>query len=331
MEVNGRTSVSQLLSKMGGVSFQGRNLSITYDVWKRMLSDRTTIFMGLAGALVPAGMRRLLAHVIESRWIDCLVSTGANLFHDIHETLGRYHWKGSPYVDDNQLRQEGIDRIYDTFAAEDEFRQTDEYIANFAAGLDQTRPYSTREFLYLLGEKLSADSSEKGIVSTAFEAGVPIYCPAIADSSIGIAIAHGRHKGENSFNFDVIEDVLETARIAIESHSTGVIYLGGGTPKNFIQQTEVTASVMGADLPGHKYAIQVITDPPHWGGLSGCTFAEAQSWGKLAVDVTDSTVYCDATIALPMLVAALEEEKEKFKRIKPQFTMGQKLGIEIQE
>ena len=337
IEIDGSIPVSELLDKMGGVSFQGRGLSIAHSVWKRMLSDRTTIFLGLAGALVPGGMRRLIVHIIENRWIDCLVSTGANLFHDVHETLGRCHWQGSSQVDDCQLKEAGIDRIYDTFAVEQEFRKTDEYIAQFAAELDQTRPYSTREFFSLLGEDLSIKrdginpSPTKGILSAAFEAGVPVYCPAVGDSSIGIAIACGRYKGENSLNFDIIADVLETAKIVTHSASTGVIYLGGGTPKNFIQQTEVTASIMGEDVPGHKYAIQVITDPPHWGGLSGCTFQEAQSWGKVAVDATAITVYCDATIALPIMVAAMEEEKEKLpaKRIPPRFSMGRELEIEI--
>ncbi len=316
LEMDGSDSVSELLDKLGGVSFQGRNLSHAYSVWKRMLSDHTTIFLGLAGALVPAGMRKLLVHIIQNRWIDCLVSTGANLFHDIHEELGRFHWQGDPHTDDRQLKEAGIDRIYDTFASEQEFRQTDEYIAQFAAALDQTRPYSTREFLRLLGERLSVDGSEEGILSAASKADVPIYCPAIGDSSIGIAVAYGRYKGENSLNFDIVADVLETAKIVIQSKNTGVIYLGGGTPKNFIQQTEVTASIMGADVPGHKYAIQVITDPPHWGGLSGCTFAEAQSWGKIATDAAVATVYCDVTIALPIMVTALEAEKEEFSRFR---------------
>lgn len=339
IEIHGSIPVSELLGKMGGASFQGRNLSQAYSVWKQMLSDRTTIFLGLAGALVPAGMRKLIAHIIENRWIDCLVSTGANLFHDVHETLGRCHWQGSHQVDDSQLKEAGIDRIYDTFAAEQEFRQTDEYIAQFAATLDQKRPYSTREFLNLLGRSLSIDGSQEGILSAAFEAGVPVYCPAIGDSSIGIAIACARYRDENSLNFDIVADVLETARIVVRSESTGVIYLGGGTPKNFIQQTEVTASILGEDVPGHRYAIQVITDPPHWGGLSGCTFAEAQSWGKVAVDATAATVYCDATIALPIMVAALEEEEGKPsdagrdarapKRVAPRFSIGRGLGIEI--
>ena len=333
VEIDGTISISELLERMGGTAFQGRNLSLAYSIWKRMLSGRTTIFLGLAGALVPAGMRKLLVHVIENRWIDCLVSTGANLFHDVHETLGRYHWQGSSQVDDCQLKKAGIDRIYDTFAVEEEFRETDEYIAEFAATLDQDRPYTTREFLNLLGKNLCIDGSQKGILSSAFEAGVPVYCPAIADSSIGIAIAYGRYRGDNSLNFDVVTDILETAEIVIHSKNTGVIYLGGGTPKNLIQQTEMTASIMGEDAPGHRYAIQVITDPPHWGGLSGCTFAEAQSWGKVALDATAVTVYCDATIALPIIVAALEEHKEgsSDKRVMPRFSMGRSLEFVIRD
>lgn len=332
VEIDGNISVSELLSRMGGASFQGRNLSLARDVWKKMLSGHTTIFMGLAGALVPAGMRKILVHIIENRWIDCLVSTGANLFHDIHETLGKYHWRGSHEADDCQLKEAGIDRIYDTFAVEQEFRETDEYIADFAASLEQDRPYSTREFLNLLGKKLCTDGTQMGILSSAFRAGVPVYCPAIGDSSIGIAVAWGRYKGENNLNFDIVADVLETAEIVIRSQDTGVIYVGGGTPKNFIQQTEVTASIMGEDVPGHRYAMQVITDPPHWGGLSGCTFTEAQSWGKIAVDASAVTVYCDATIALPVIAAALQEEREKHPggRSMPQFGMGRNLEIEIQ-
>ena len=330
IEIDERMSVSELVDRMGGVSFQARNIYLARDVWRRMLSDQTTIFMGLAGALVPAGMREIMVHIIENRWIDCLVSTGANLFHDIHETLGKCHWQGSHRADDCDLKEAGIDRIYDTFAVEQEFRETDEYIAEFAATLKQDRPYSTREFLNLLGKSLGTDGCRKGILTAAYEAGIPVYCPALGDSSIGIAVALGRHRGHNSLNFDIVADVLETAKIVINSESTGVIYLGGGTPKNFIQQTEVTASIMGEEVSGHKYAIQIITDPPHWGGLSGCTFAEAQSWGKVAFDAKAATVYCDATIAFPMIVAAIKQEDEDFaeRKAMPKFSMGRELEID---
>ena len=165
-------------------------------------------------------------------------------------------------------------------------------------------------------------------MSAAARAGIPLYCPAVADSSIGIGIAANRYEGKNRFTFDVIGDVVETARIAAESKNTGVIYFGGGTPKNFVQQTEVTAIIMNTGVTGHKYAMQVVTDAPHWGGLSGCTFEEAQSWGKIKKDASMVTCHCDSTIAMPILVSALLEQKSLVKkRRRPKFTMGRELGI----
>src|SRR2546427_209592 len=147
--------------------------------------------------------------------------------------------------------------------------------AFFAPRWTRPRPYTPREFLHLLGKEILKRSKEDGIVTAAYKARVPLYCPAIGDSSIGIGIAKNRHLGKNRLMFDVVGDVLETARLAGESPASGVIYFGGGTPKNFIQQSEVTATFMRNAANGHKYALQVVTDAPHWGGLSGCTVAEA--------------------------------------------------------
>jgi deoxyhypusine synthase len=226
---------------MSHTAFQARNLSTAFDVWGSMLKGRTTIFFGMAGAMVPAGMRNVIVYLIQNRLIDCLVSTGANLFHDIHETVGRYHYQGSQFADDEVLQKEGVDRIYDVFASEPEFRSLDDYIMAFAETLDLNRSYTTREFLFLLGQKLSKESDRDGIVSSAYKAGVPIYCPAIGDSSIGIGLA-ARTKGKK-FMFDIVADVQETAILTLKADDTGVIYIGGGTPKNFIQQMEVTASL----------------------------------------------------------------------------------------
>ncbi len=315
--------VSSVLESMQGTAFQGRQLGTAFEVWKKMLGDRCTIMMGMSGAMVPAGMRRVIVRLIENRLIDCLVSTGANFFHDIHETLGHYHYQGSPHVDDVMLAENLVDRMYDVFADEEKFRQHDLWIGQFAAALDQSRPYTTREFLYLLGRELAKAAKEDGIVSAAAKAGVPLYCPAVGDSSIGIGIATNRYMGGNRFQFDVIGDVLETAKIAAESKTTGVIYFGGGTPKNFIQQTEVTLLVMKAEAEGHKYAIQVVTDSPHWGGLSGCTFEEAQSWGKISKTANMVTCHADSTIALPILSTALLEQKELVvRRQRPCFELG---------
>ena len=328
--IDGRKRVSEVLEKMQGISFQGRNLATAYQVWKRMLGDRTLIMMGMSGAMVPAGMRRLVVYLIKYRLIDCLVSTGANFFHDIHETLGRFHFQCSPSVDDVALQRNLIDRMYDTLADEEEFREEDAFIGRFAATLDQSRPYTTREFLNLLGKELSKRSKEDGIVSAAYKARVPLYCPAIGDSSIGIGIAENRHLGKNRFTFDVVGDVLETAHLAGDAPSSGVVYFGGGTPKNFVQQSEVTATFIRQSVEGHKYAIQVITDAAHWGGLSGCTFEEAQSWGKISPNAGMATVHCDSTIAMPFLVTALSENTALIrKRKKPVFEMGRELKFKF--
>jgi deoxyhypusine synthase len=295
-----------------------------------MLADRCTILMGLAGAMVPAGMRRLLVRMIDHRLIDCLVATGANLFHDLHETLGHPHYQGSPHADDLLLADHLVDRIYDVLADEEQFRRHDQWVGRFAASLDQDRPYTTREFLYLLGRELARHAAEDGILTAAARAAIPVYCPAIGDSSIGIGIAANRHSGGNRLTFDVIGDVLETARIAAASPATGVVYCAGGAPKNFIQQTEVTLAVLnaGASPAGHKYAIQVVADAPHWGGLSGCTFEEAKSWGKVARDAHTATCHVDATIGLPLLVTALLEQKELLsRRQRPTFGLGRELEI----
>jgi deoxyhypusine synthase len=328
LAVDKRKNVGALLEKMQGISFQGRNLANAYHVWQRMLQDRVMIMMGMSGAMVPAGMRRLVVYLIKNRLIDCLVSTGANFFHDIHETLGRLHFQCSPDVDDVALQEHLIDRMYDTLADEEEFREEDAFVGRFAAGLDQSRPYTTREFLNLLGKEVSKRAKEDGIVTAAYKACIPLYCPAIGDSSIGIGIAENRHLGKNRFTFDVVGDVLETARLAGESPGSAVVYFGGGTPKNFVQQSEVTATFMRHAHSGHKYALQVITDAPHWGGLSGCTFEEAQSWGKIAHDASMVTVHCDSTIAMPMLVTALSENSALIRRRKkPIFKMGRTLSF----
>lgn len=322
-EVDEKSCVRDVLQRMKGISFQGRNLASVQDVWERMLADNTTIFMGLAGAMVPAGMRKIIAYLIEKRYIDCLVSTGANLFHDIHESLGKYHYIGSKEADDKKLLEEGIDRIYDTFAREEEFRDTDEFLNRFAASVDTGEPISTREFFFRLGTHLNERGCRKGIISASARSGVPVYCPAIGDSSIGIGIAVGRKRDAGTFNFDVIKDVVETADIAAASSKSGVIYLGGGTPKNFIQQTEVTASIWGDRVEGHHYAVQIIADSPHWGGLSGCTFEEAQSWGKIASGATKATYHGDITAVLPFIATALAQSGIVRKN-KPAFNIEKK-------
>ena len=323
-------SASAVLEGMAKTGFQGRQLGRAFEVWKAMLADpECTILMGLSGAMVPAGMRRLVRFMIENRLIDVLASTGANFFHDIHETKGFYHYQGSAEMDDERLGDHMVDRMYDVLADEVRFREHDLWIGSFASRLDQSHHYTTREFLYLLGKEL-ADAPEDGIVTSAAKAGVPLFCPAIGDSSIGIGVAESRHRGENRLIFDMMADVLEITNVVADSPATGVIYFGGGTPKNYVQQTEVVAILMNKNKTGHRYGVQVVTDAPHWGGLSGCTFEESQSWGKLAKGAQMVNCHCDSTIAMPLLITALSEQTELIRNRKaPAFDMGPALKIRL--
>lgn len=313
IEVRSR-KISELTDAMLKTGFQGRKLAQAVEAWSAMLDEKElTIFMGLSGAMVPAGMRKIIAYMIQEGFIDCLVTTGANLFHDIHEALGGKHYIGSHTADDNDLYKCGIDRIYDVFAEEERFRDIDHLIADFAKNLD-AKNYSTREFIHLLGAEISKKGEKDSIIVSAYESGLPIFVPTIADSSIGIGLMLARRAGK-SLPVDVIKDVDEITQMVEKSKKTGVVYIGGGVPKNFIQQTEIISSILRSGGRGHDYAIQFTTDPPHYGGLSGCTFEEAVSWGKVSTGAKKVQVYVDATIALPIVSHALQEKSKKRKKV----------------
>jgi deoxyhypusine synthase len=297
-------SPDELLARMERISFQGRNLATARRIWEKMLRDDCTIFFGMAGALSAGGLRMVAAYLIERRYIDCFVSTGANLYHDLHETRGRHHYLGSPQEDDRALQAEHIDRVYDTYAKEDEFCENDEWIAAFTLTLER-RPYTTREFLYRLGEHLWNETRQDGILTAAYRAKVPIFCPAIADSSIGMGVSQARHRDSTAGEIDVIGDIIESANLVIQRPRTASVVLGGGTPKNFINQASVQAEFFDDRVAGHRYALQIVTDVPHFGGASGSSLEEARSWGKLATDAEQVTVHADATVAMPLLVTAL--------------------------
>ena len=316
-------SADEVLNRMERTSFQGRNLGTARRIWEKMLGADVTIFLGTAGALSAGGMRMAIAHMIERRYIDCLVSTGANLYHDLHETRGRRHYIGSPSLDDAALAAERIDRVYDTLASEDDFCRNDEWIAAFALKLEK-RPHTTREFLYKLGEYLWQETGNEGILTAAYKANVPIFCPAIADSSIGMGLSQARHRDATAGAIDVIGDILESANIVIRKPATATIVLGGGTPKNFINQASVQAEFYDDRVGGHKFAIQIVTDVPHFGGASGSSLEEAQSWGKLSIESEKVTVHADVTLALPLLLTALETTGPEVsrKRKKPEFDLS---------
>ncbi|MEM3659322.1 MAG: deoxyhypusine synthase [Thermoproteota archaeon] len=311
IEVGKGKSISGLLSEMAKTGFQGRRLGEVFQVWEEMLKDEdVTIFMGFAGSMSTTGQWKIVRWLIEKRFIDVLVSTGANISEDILEAMGFNYWQGSHLVGDGELYRLRIDRFYDVYANEMDYRKMESLIGEFTESLDPNHAYSSREYLHLFGKFLN----EKGInsiVAAAYRSRVPVFSPGLVDSGYGIANLILRYRKNRRIIVDQMKDFEEIVKIGVESKKTGVIYIGGGVPKDFIQLIAIAQEfVRGKDLP-HEYAIQITTDSPQWGGLSGATFEEAISWGKESSMGKNVVCYCDATIALPIVVHALAERVEK--------------------
>lgn len=330
-----KKSVAQLLEDMKKTGFQGRKLGEAVDVWEAMIKDpSTTIIMGYAGSMSTTGQWKIIKWLIENRYIDVLVSTGANISEDIVEAMGYSYWKGTHATDDVGLFKDGVNRYYDVYGKETDYLKMTEMIAEFIMTLKSGHAYTTREFLYLFGKWLG----EKGIdsiVATAAKYKVPVYCPAIADSPYGDAALIAKSKGFDLV-LDAIGEYADFMKISGKTKDVGVVYVGGGVPKDFIQLLAVTADLMYEErkVPGrtskmrdgtdetyypHKYALQITTDSPQWGGLSGATLEEAISWGKEIETGRNIVCYCDATIGLPIVTHALNE-KINFKRQAPDFS-----------
>lgn len=303
-------STDDLLTRMERISFQGRNLATARRIWERMIADDVLIFFGMAGALTAGGLRLTVADLIHKRAFDCLISTGANLYHDLHETRGQHHYLGSHKVNDAALQAENVDRVYDTYIDEDEFIDNDNWVSGFASELEP-RPYTSRDFLHQLGGYLWKQTGADGILTAAYRHNLPIFCPAIADSSLGMGLSQARHINQNVGQIDVIGDIIESANLINQHPRTASVVLGGGTPKNFINQANVQAAFYDPTVTGHQYAVQIVTDVPHFGGASGSTLEEAQSWGKLSIDADQITVHADATLAFPLLTSALFDSAAK--------------------
>jgi deoxyhypusine synthase len=305
-------SIGDLVTAFQDTSIQARNLGRALEVWENALTDprRPTIFLGLAGPLVAAGLRTVLRDLVEWGLVDVVVSTGAVLYQDIYQsrTIGGQHWKGSPTADDVRLRDLYLDRIYDTYVDELKFEATDKEIGRITDRFPK-RTASSREYLAFLGREFDDPGS---LLSTAARRGVPVFSPALIDSSIGIGLTlyYQEHRGQDRFILDSIRDNYELVQILSQSPRTAVIYIGGGTPKNWINDGIVMANyAFGREGEGHFYAVQLTTDVPHWGGLSGSTLDEAQSWGKISKTATRSMAHVEASIGLPLLVGALWDRR----------------------
>ena len=234
-----------------------------------MLGDNTTIMMAASGALIPAGMRRLLAYVVKNRFVDVLVLSGSVIFHDLHETLGRHHFQAHPNMTDAELEASQINRMWDLLASEEEYHEAEEWVGGFASQLDQSRPYSTREFLHLLGRELAEIASEDGVLTAAYKSRVPVFCPGITDSGIAVGIAGSRFEKRIAFSSTSCRTCWTWPRCAIRARVSGVINIGGGIYQSFLRQTgNVCAHSSKQQIHGHKYAIQFAADAPHPGGRS---------------------------------------------------------------
>ncbi len=309
----GRKSISGLLKEMSQTGFQGKKLGEVAQIWSEMAGQKNlTIFLGLTGSLSTTGQWKIIRWLIEKRYVDVLVSTGANISEDILEALGYHYYQGTWLADDEGLLKMKIDRFYDVYADEMQYRKLENTIFKFANTLDDKVVYSTREFLYLFGEYMSKRGID-GIVAAAYENKVPIYSPGLIDSGYGVALSLlRRHKGK-LIRLDQTKDMEELAQIAEKAKRTGVVYLGGGVPKDTIQLATIIKSLSkgGKDETPHEYAIQITADSPQWGGLSGCTLEEAISWGKISSNAKKATLYSDITLALPLVTHALNESVSK--------------------
>ncbi len=288
------------------MAFQSRNLAAAADIYSRMLKDKDcNIILTLAGSLFSAGLKNIVADMIENNMVDAIVSTGAVIVdQDFFEALGYKHYIGTPFVNDADLRELMIDRIYDTYIDEEDLRVCDMTIAEIADSLEP-RPYSSREFIFEMGKYLDKKGlkTEKSVVYSAYKKGVPIFVPAFSDCSAGFGLIHHQwHNRDKYLSIDSARDFLELTRIKIASKETGIFMIGGGVPKNFTQDIVVATEVLEIEKPMHKYAIQLTVADERDGALSGSTLKEASSWGK--VDTTfEQMVYGEATVTMPLLVS----------------------------
>jgi len=294
-----------MVEAMGHMAFQARNLNRAAQIFNMMIEEEgCSVILCLAGSLISAGLKQVIIDLLENRMVDAIVSTGANIVdQDFFEALGFRHYQGSQYLDDNTLRDLAIDRIYDTLIDEDELRVCDHTIGEIADSLEH-RPYSSREFISEMGRFLDERHPEaNSIVLTAFRNDIPIFVPAFSDCSAGFGLVmHQTAHPDSHVSLDSAKDFLELTRVKLASKETGLLMIGGGVPKNFAQDIVVAAELLGEDAPMHKYAIQITVADERDGALSGSTLREASSWGKVSTSY-EQMVYCEATVALPLLAS----------------------------
>jgi len=313
MKLDSKMTVNELVQQFSNSGcFGAGRLSTACDIFERMIRDEEcTIFLAIAGAVVPAGLRTVIADLTRKKLVDVLVSTGANMFHDLIEALGGHHYKGHWRVDDSILHGYHIYRIYDAFVPEEDFTKTDVAVTDIFDEItkkNKGHALSSRELTREIGSRLKDSNS---ILRAAYEANVPVFLPAIRDSEFGVVYRFHmkRHSQDELLKVDAFREVPEIVEIVERSPRLGMVVIGGGVPRNTIQHAAVTAG------KGLDYAVVITMDRPETGGLSGSTLEETVSWGKVKKRAQKVMVISDALIVFPMMVAAvLERLGDKFVR-----------------
>ena len=295
----------KIIDSMGKMSFTSRDTSEASKIFNEMIKDKDcTIFLTLAGSTSAAGCMKVYADLVKYNMVDAIVATGASIIDmDFFEALGFKHYQGSQFQNDTVLRENYIDRIYDTYIDEEELQACDKKICEIANKL-KPKAYTSREFIRELGKYLKENSKKKNsLIQLAYENDVPIFCPAFTDSSAGFGLVmHQEQNPQNHLTIDSIKEFRELTEIKLQSKESGLFMIGGGVPKNFVQDTVVCAELLGKEVNMHKYAIQITVADTRDGACSSSTLKEASSWGK--VDTTkEQMVFAEATSVLPLIAS----------------------------
>ena len=313
-------NVVPLVDSMEYMAFSARELNRAARIYDMMLKDKECgIILTLAGSLFSAGLKKVVHDMIMNNMVDAIVSTGAIMIdQDFFEALGFKHYLGTPFSNDNELRDLAIDRIYDTFIDEDELRICDETCKKICDSLEP-RPYSSREFIWDMGKYLENNGGPKvddSVIYAAYKKNVPIFVPAFSDCSAGFGfLVHQTENPIKHVSIDSAKDFLELTKIKLNCKETGIFMIGGGVPKNFTQDIVVAADILEGKAAMHKYAIQITVADQRDGALSGSTLKEASSWGKVETTF-EQMVYSEATIGMPLIVG-YAYHKGSWKERKP--------------
>jgi deoxyhypusine synthase len=312
---------SDIIQAMKDMSFAARDIAKAAEIFNTMIKDKDcTIILCIAGSTSAAGCMQIYVDMVKSNMVDVIVATGATIVDmDFFEALGFKHYKGSPFVNDSELRELYIDRIYDTFIDEEQLQVCDNTVKTIADSLEK-RPYSSREFIREMGSYLVKNAKKKdSLVQASYENNVPIFCPAFSDSSAGFGLVkHQVENKEKHVSIDSVKDFRELTEIKMRSVSSGLFIIGGGVPKNFAQDTVICAEVLGKQVDMHKYAVQITVADVRDGACSSSTLKEASSWGKVGSGY-EQMVYAEASTVLPLIVSYVYHKRSWQTRSRREF------------